>query len=650
MCGIAGIYDRRGTGSADPHTCSLMASLMRHRGPDSTGAFSWPEDAPNLALAVQRLSVVDLLTGDQPITNETGTIVVICNGEIFNHIELRAELEASGHQFQTASDTEVLAHLYEEVGMSLFNHLRGMFAFALWDQDQERLVLAVDHLGIKPLYILDQGGVLRFASEIKAFAADDRIHLRVNLPAVDTFLSFGYMIGEETMFAGVRRLPAGHALVLHGEGMHSIRHSSLNKKASYDAAEEINPSKRILALLEEAVRLQLRGDVPIGIFLSGGIDSAAILALTSRQRELPTPTYSIGYENHRSSRDDESRQAASIARHFEADHHELLLSGETWWRSLLRYASIHDEPNANPSAVSMLTLAELASQDVKVVLTGLGGDEIFQGYPHHRQLPDLLRSGRRLRRWVPEPIVTWLAENALSRFQRRYPSVRRVHFLSAAWALALSKLRILRPAESMLQAALSYEGFSGSEELRMNLYSNGLKAARRERHKEKWFRRILDQLGKLGDDDIVRQLILHTWLPANGLLSLDHVTMAHSLEARVPYFDPKLMAAANLYAPGDRSKRDKPLLREAMSGILPTWVIDQPKHPFSTPIEAWFDDDLANQIQGVLLDPATLGRGLFDPIALERLVRDHYLGKSSQTEMLFRLVILELWFRQWAND
>jgi asparagine synthase (glutamine-hydrolysing) len=649
MCGLVGRYDRRGRGRADPRTCELMASRIQHRGPDSAGAYSWPEAAANLALAVRRLSVIDLDTGDQPISSEAATIVVGCNGEIYNYIELRADLETAGHQFRTSSDVEVLVHLYEQHGLTMFNHLRGMYALALWDRPRERLLLAVDPMGVKPLYYVEVDGILRFASEVKAFSADGGIELRPDLQAVDTYLSFGYMIGGETLFSGIHRLLPGHALVVEGGRARTIHHGSSREAHVSRPKGGQPPAGRIQALLQESIELQLRSDVPVGMFLSGGLDSSAMLAIASQLAPEPIPTYTVGYEGLAGSMEDETRQASEVASLFKADHHQLLLSADDWWQALQAYVSIQDEPIANPSAVSMLPLAGLATRDVKVVLTGLGGDELFHGYPHHARLPVDIRIGRRLRRWLPEPLVDTLAATLLPTFHRVYPSVRRTRGLSGAWLWAQTRLRVLDRTDEMLKAALSFEGVAGCEDLRHQLYTSELRAARREHHKERQFQDLLRHVTSSHEQGLVRQLVMRTWLPGNGLLSLDHVTMAHSLEARVPFFDPMLTAAASRYAGLGPMNGDKPLLRAAMAGTLPPRILERRKHPFATPLRHWFDHELADPVQAVLLDAGTLHRGLFCPQALRRLVEDHFSGRADHTEMLFRLVIFELWCRLWVD-
>ena len=273
MCGIVGILDQTHTGRADPALVRAMTQTIVHRGPDGDGFFHWPESEPHIALGMRRLSIIDLDTGDQPIFNEDGSIALVFNGEIYNYLELRADLEARGHVFRTQTDTETIIHLYEEHGLDLFGHLRGMYGFALWDRNAERLVLAVDHVGIKPLYLAERDGRLLFASEVKALFADPSLPRRLNLDVLDTYLTFGYMIGAETLYAGVRRLPPGHALIAEHGTTRLIRHWTTEYPPEDERpTDEAAIVEEARARLAESVRLHLRSDVPLGLFLSGGID------------------------------------------------------------------------------------------------------------------------------------------------------------------------------------------------------------------------------------------------------------------------------------------------------------------------------------------------------------------------------------------
>jgi asparagine synthase (glutamine-hydrolysing) len=647
MCGIAGLLDLRPGGHADPGLVRAMTRRLVHRGPDGEGFFAWPASSPRVGLGIRRLRIIDLATGDQPIFNEDGSIAVVCNGEIYNYRELRAELEAQGHAFRTRGDTETLVHLYERDGLDLFRRLRGMYALALWDGRAERLVLAVDHVGMKPLYLAERDGRLRFASEAKALFADADLPRRLELSTLDTYLSFGYMLGPDTLFESVRRLPAGHALVVEGGSSRLVPHWRLRYPAAAD-----RPTDRRAAAVElrerlgQAVRLHLRSDVPVGLFLSGGLDSAALLALMARDAPSPVRTFTVGYRTGRrvSLADDERAHARRAASHFGAEHRERVVSATDWWEALTAYAAHHDEPSANPSAVTLQLLAETTARDVKVALNGTGGDELFAGYGAHRQIPRVLRAGARLDRVLSRALRHRLVGRPWGRLEAIYPRLRRMRWLGALPAYLTAPRAVFLPVEEGLRRMASFEGLVLTDVQRDRLYGTGLAAeSRRRGHAAAAYREILRNSATDDPADLAHALVIHTWLQGNGLLTLDQVTMAHSLEARVPFFDPPLLEFAARLPPALRA--GKRLLRAAMAPELPGAILERPKRAFETPILEWFDHDLAPGVREVLLDERTLRRGLFDGAALEALVGRHYRGRAEQTELIFRLVLLELWHR-----
>lgn len=649
MCGIAGVLDRVDRGNADPELASTMAASLQHRGPDGEGNYHWPVDFPKIAISVRRLSVIDLETGDQPIFNEDGSLVIVCNGEIYNHIELRRKLESRGHRFATFSDVEVLLHLYEEYGTDMFQEIRGMYAFGLWDKRRERLMLAVDHLGIKPLYYVDLGDRLVFASEVKALTAAFGLPWNIRFPAIDTFLTFGYMIGDDTMYEGVKRIPAGQALVFEGKNEKMIRHWKMPETLDDRSVGDQPSLDEIRSLLTEAVRLHLRSDVSLGLFLSGGLDSATILAKMSGMQSSPVHTYTVGFDDVSNTEADETNQAAKVAAHFGARHHELRLSADDWWDALLDYVVYHDEPNANPSAISMLPLASRAVEDVKVVLTGFGGDEVFSGYPHHLRLPRMLRIACWLHEEPPKFPSKLIAQSLLPALQRLYPDIRRVHGLSGLTAYLMEAMKVALPPVDLMFSAMSYDGIASSAYMREQLYNPDLLAAGCSGYKEREFCEIYKASEVQDVDLLVRLVILRTWLPANGLLSLDNVTMANSLEARVPYFDPPLLSRLIASGGAVGHRRGKHLLRLAMSEELPPDVLRSRKRPFSTPIREWFDSQFAERVKAILLDPQSLNRKMFKADAIERLVTRHFKRSADHTEMVFRLLLLELWQQSWQE-
>ena len=651
MCGIVGIFDIRLNGRADPARVRSMALAITHRGPDGDGFFQWPleqsHSGANLAMGMRRLSIIDLNTGDQPIFNEDRTIALVFNGEIYNYVELREQLEKLGHTFYTHTDSETLVHGYEAWGLDLFDHLRGMYAFALWDAPNERLLLAVDHVGIKPLYFAEADGQLFFASEAKALFVAKQVSCRLNLEALDTYLTFGYMIGGDTLYDGVQRLPPGHALVIERGTQQLLRHWNTDYPDTMDRLR--NPDDAVRETrerLQESVRLHLRRDVPLGLFLSGGVDSASLLALMTQMEPGQVQTFSVGYDvgQGAANPDDETQHARRIATHFGAQHHERIIGPGDWWQTLLAYVYHHDEPNANPSIISLQALAQDTAQHVKVVLNGTGGDELFAGYRFHRISPRLMRNARRLDRLVPRSLRATLIGQPLGFLERYYPTLRRYPIVGALPAF-LPELRVLfLPEHEGLRRVAAFEGLVHSDALRRTLYGPDLRRAwQNERHAETEYTKLLRRAWTDDPADFAHALMIHTWLPGNGLLALDKVTMAHSLEARVPFFDPPLLAHAMRIAPDLRLRANKFALREAMRADLPDFALQRPKQPFGTPILRWFDGALRDQVRSVLLDERSLGRGLFNRNALEGVLQAHFSGETDRVQIIFRLLLLELW-------
>ncbi|MEO1441523.1 MAG: asparagine synthase (glutamine-hydrolyzing) [Chloroflexota bacterium] len=634
MCGITGIIDLHGENRADPAIVRDMCASIAHRGPDGDGFYS----APDVALGMRRLSIIDVGGSDQPLYSSDRSIAVVFNGEIYNYRELRQELRRDGFSFYTDGDGETLIHLYERDGLAMFQHLRGMYAFALWDTKNVRLVVAVDHIGMKPLYLHEQDGMLRFASEVKGLFVDERLQPELNLPALDTYLSFGFQVGPETLFKGVRRLMPGHVLV--------VEDGEVTEKPFWRFGEHVNGAsdtrteadivEQARELLRDSVRLHLRSDVPLGLFLSGGVDSAAILALMAQEDTQAIRTFTVGYDT--ATRDNELLHAREIAQHFNTDHHERVIDAAQWWDGFLSYVYHQDEPTANASAVSLMLLAEETAKHVKVVLTGMGGDELFAGYPHHRNIPALLHRqqtwGQRL-----QPFARMLG--ALEPY---YPAMKRFRIIGALPTYLPQLQRIAMDRDEALMRAFSFDGMVFSDALRERLYSNSL--SRYQGQKRHVYGHVIAQSWQENPYNTAQALVINTWLHGNALLHVDKVTMAHSLEARVPLFDPVLLDFAAKIPPELRLKRNKHILREALKPYLPAFALQRPKQPFSTPIRGWFEHDLRDNIREVLLAPDATIKSLFNRDELERVLNNHFAGREKQEEVVFRLLTLELWARR----
>ena len=607
MCGICGIASTNGP--ADPERLARMSATLVHRGPDSDGSFV---EGP-VALAARRLAIIDLETGDQPITNESSSIHVVQNGELYNYRELRAELERAGHRFRTHGDTEVLVHLYEEHGLDFARRLRGMFAVALWDAPQRRLVLARDRFGIKPLYYRGTTGGLEFASELRALPRGE-----IDLNALEAFLAFNSIPAPLTIFRETRKLPPGH-LVVWEDG--EIRLERFARPAPVRATElrdgdEAELVEELRARLRDTVRAHLVSDVPVGVLLSGGIDSSALAALAADESSEALRTFSIGFEERSF---DELADARLVADRYGTRHRELVLRPDA---ALLlpALAEAFDEPFADSSALPTYLVSQLAAQDVKVALSGEGGDELFGGY--YTYVADLLalRAGAaaKLARPVVERFPSSSARASFDYKAKRFvraahlPPLERHH----AWK------EIFAPEARAALTGRSH-GFDP-----VDLY--------RARFAET---EGADLLARLQDVD------LGLYLVDDLLVKTDRASMAHSLEARVPYLDPAVTNLALALPTRHRVRgfRKKVLLRKAVAPLLPKEIVRGKKRGFSIPAAAWLRRELEPFARETLA-PGTLRRqGFFRPEAVTRLIDDHVSGKEDLSRQLWGLLAFTLW-------
>ncbi|MBW4439167.1 MAG: asparagine synthase (glutamine-hydrolyzing) [Pleurocapsa minor GSE-CHR-MK-17-07R] len=637
MCGICGILDLRGQERADLTVVRAMTERITHRGPDGDGFYA----ARNMAMGMRRLSIIDVAGSDQPLYNENERLALVFNGEIYNYRELRAALEG-GHRFRTQGDGETLIHSYEQHGTDFFASLRGMYAFALYDAPEDTTLLAVDHIGMKPLYLWEHDGLLSFASEIKCFLADPAFRPELNLDVLDTYLSFGYMLGEQTIFQGVRRLMPGHFLHIVRGSVRQERYWGFGEGvAGHTRLDDAAVIEQTRERIRESVRLHLRSDVPLGLFLSGGIDSAAMLSLMSAEAGGAVgervKTFTVGYNS--STPDNELAQARRIAGHFGADHHERVITAEDWWDGFQRYVYHHDEPNANSSAISLMLLSEETAKHVKVVLTGLGGDELFAGYSNHRLIARIMAEHAKSSRSAAARSLA----HGLGRLESYYPAFKRYRGLGALPTVLPRIRHRLLPLNEALLRSQSFDGMVFSDALRRRLYNSALKAATAHGYKSTTYDEIIARSLRRNGSDTAQALVINTWLTGNALLNCDKVTMAHSLEARVPFFDPHLLDFAAVIPPDLRMTSNKYVLREAMRPLLPAFALERPKQPFSTPILGWFADELAGRIQARLRDPSAFVRRYLNTRTLDELLDGHFSGRAPQVEVVFRLLTLETW-------
>jgi asparagine synthase (glutamine-hydrolysing) len=586
-----------------------MSATLVHRGPDSAGEFS----DGTVALAARRLSIIDLDTGDQPIANEDETVHIVQNGEIYNYRELRRELDRAGHVFRTHGDTEVILHLYEQHGLRFAERLRGMFAIALWDSQRRRLVLARDRFGIKPLYYSASGGDLTFASELRAFPRGD-----IDLDALEAFLAFNSIPAPLTIFRGVRKLPAGHLLVWDGGEVRAERFARPAPAAPSDvrADEEAELVEELRARIRDSVRAHLVSDVPVGVLLSGGVDSSLLAALAAQETPEPLRTFSIGFEERSF---DELGDARLVAEQYGTDHHDLVLRPNA---ALLlpALADAFDEPFADSSALPTYLVSQLAASDVKVALSGEGGDELFGGY--YTYAADLLaaRVGGLAR--VARPLVELLpSANTKASFDYRAK-----RFVRAAHLPPLERhhgWKEIFSSDARAELTGRSHGFDPVELLRSR-YAETAGA---------------DELARLQDID------LGTYLVDDLLVKTDRASMAHSLEARVPYLDTVVtnLALALPTRHKVRGLAKKVLLRKAAGPLLPRRIVNGKKRGFSIPAAAWLRGELVPFARETLAADRLRRQGYFRPEAVQRLLNDHVTGREDLSRQLWGLLAFTLW-------
>ncbi|MBX5469164.1 MAG: asparagine synthase (glutamine-hydrolyzing) [Thermoleophilaceae bacterium] len=621
MCGICGVASLAGE-AVDPTVVAAMSATLVHRGPDDDGLHVDGQ----VGLAARRLSIIDLEGGHQPIASEDGLVWVVQNGEIYNHEELRGELERRGHRFRTRCDTEVLAHLYEERGQRFVEDLRGMFAIALWDARRRRLVLARDRFGIKPLYYRLEGGKLSFASELKALLAQPGFSREIDLDALEAFLAFNSIPAPYTIFKEARKLPPGHLLVLEGGGARIERYarpqpvpaSEVRREGIEELAEELRER------LRDSVRAHLVSDVPVGVMLSGGVDSSTLAALAAQESGERVNTFSIGFEERSF---DELELARIVARRYDTNHHELVLRPDAA-ELLPELAELFDEPFADSSALPTFLVSRLASEHVKVALSGEGGDELFGGY--YTYVADLLapRVGRVAA--ALRPLVELLPSSSAKvsfdykakRFARgaHLPPLERHH----AWK------EIFSP-----DARDELLGRSGRGRIDpLDIY--------RARYEET---AGAEQLARLQDVD------MGIYLVDDLLVKTDRASMANSLEARVPFMDTVVaeLALALPTALKVRGFQKKRLLRKAVEPLVPREILEAKKQGFSIPAAAWLRGELLPFAREVLAPENVRAQGLFDPAAVTALIERHVSRREDLSRQIWGLISFALWHERHAR-
>ncbi len=626
MCGIYGF-----AGFDEPGLLDRMGELLRHRGPDDVGRF----DAPGVSLGMRRLSIIDLEGGHQPIANEDGTITVCQNGELYNYVELAEELRRLGHVFRTRSDTEVVVHAYEQWGADCLARFNGMFAFALYDARRGRLFLARDRCGQKPLYYWDQGGRLIFASEIKAILESRHVPREPNPAALDAYLCLRCVPEPATLFRGIRTLPAAHFLLREGGVTGDPRRYW--DVTLHPEGEPYRPDGEYLeelqALFFDAVRIALRSDVPVGAYLSSGVDSSLIVAAMRRFHERVN-TYSIGFR----SPVDETSAAAETARRLGTTHHEIYCLAEDF--DLLPKVIWHmDRPVGDVLIVAFYKLAAAAARDVKVVLGGEGADEMFAGYSFHKIIP----WAERYRRWTP----SWLRRGIALPLLRAAPVAALNRFFAfPAYLGATGKERVVDFLARYDRRTLS-ENYVALKTLwsldeRRAVYSDAFRAAA----SDAWMPPVRDAGGPFLDR--LLKLQYADWLQDWALIRQDKNAMAHALEVRLPFLDHRLIELAFRMPPRlkVRGLQDKVIERRLAARLLPRAVVRRPKIPFFFPVEYLFQHPRVRDWIRMTLDPARVRRrGYFDPARVQALVDGMLRRDFVPVKQVMSLVILELWHR-----
>jgi asparagine synthase (glutamine-hydrolysing) len=628
MCGIYGILALDGHRRHEPSVLARMGDAMVHRGPDDSGAFTDGE----LLLGMRRLSIIDVAGGHQPIASEDGQVVVVCNGEIYNFRELRRDLEAAGHRFATHSDSEVAVHAYEEWGDAFLNRLDGMFGLALWDRRKRRLLVARDAIGIKPIYYrLDARGFM-FASEAKSLLVVPGVQTALDPAALVQYLSVGYVCAPNAIFAGVHKLEPGTALIAEASKVRKHRYYRLPARIDTTRSEQ-QWVEAVRAELERSVREQMVSDVPIGAFLSGGIDSSAVVAFMSRHSTQPVKTYSIGFHGSTGAQlYNELPYARQVAGQFGTDHHEIIVQPDV--ATLLPELIWHmDEPIADAAFITTYLVSKFARQDVTVILSGVGGDELFGGYKRYldehyrslyRRIPSVIRSG------VIAPLAGLLPSDRHSR--------------------VLNQMRL---AKAFLQAdTLPFEERYRSY---MQVFDARERAALLRGAAPAGFDDCIARgFADAQTDDPLRQLMdvdFATQLPDDLLLLTDKMSMAVSLECRVPLLDQRLVELA-AQMPGSLKMRGgelKHVMKRALEGVLPDGILHREKRGFGAPMGAWLRAELAPVLRDVLSRDSVLRRGLLDPDAVERTIREHDQQKADRTDHLLSLINLEIWCRLYLD-
>src|SRR6266566_2015150 len=630
MCGIAGVVQFSSDARVDPETVRRMCRAIVHRGPDDDGIYV----QGGVGIGMRRLSIIDLATGHQPISNEDGTVWIVFNGEIYNHLAVREKLLAHGHRYTTNSDTETIVHAYEEYGRDCVHHLRGMFAFAIWDTRLRKLFIARDRLGIKPLYYRITPENFLFGSEVKAILAYPGVHPKFHRAGLPEYLAFGYLSGEETLYAGISKLMPGHTLELEEDGTLRIDSYWDLPQHGQDKDEDKPESYYIQTyreLLEEAVSSHLMSDVPLGVFLGGGIDSSVVAALMTKIRRAPVETFSVGYEEETYS---ELSYARQVARHLNSTHHEVRLGRQEFFDLLPKLIWHEDEPIVWPSSIALYCVARLAHDSLKVVLTGEGSDETLAGYSRYAFTLKNLSLNRVYKNMLPG-----VTRRSIQR------SIAGSPWMHATLRRKLSHTFLAHDVDSW--SSFYFDNFFSafSEKDQADLLSEDFI---RESREGAAYKNVLE-CWEHSSGELVQRLLytdIKTYL-VELLMKQDNMSMAASIESRVPFLDHVLVEFASRIPQRHLIKglAGKHILKKGVEDLLPHSILYRPKLGFPTPWSSWLAGSQLNVIQDLLLEPRTLDRGLFKREAVDRIFNEHRAHHRDHHDRIWRLLNLELWHR-----
>jgi asparagine synthase (glutamine-hydrolysing) len=632
MCGIAVVISRHRAPYALETVATQMVSALVHRGPDGEGVRAFSSQDFSVALGHRRLSIIDLAGGGQPMANETGRVWITYNGEVYNHNDLREELMAMGHRFSSRSDTETIVHAYEEWGTECVERLRGMFAFAVWDQERETLFAARDRMGIKPLYYAQVEDLLLIASEIKAILATGWLQPEIAMEALPEQMTFGYLVGEQTLFRGVKKLLPGHWL--------TWKHGAIQTQQYWDTPAPLVDVRRSEAdyvaefteLFQESVRLRLMSDVPLGVFLSGGLDSSSIAATMAEHVHGRLKTFSVGFQSPYYS---ELAYAREVAEALGSDHHEVVLTPETFFESLPKLVWHEDEPIRSAPSVALYHVAELAREHVKVVLTGEGSDELFAGYDRYWATLFNFRWGRWYNRFVPRSIRERCLRNTLWH-----------------WPVPLSlkkKLSHTFIGRSLRPEDIVFDNWYAifPRDMRQELFSQDVNRCVQDVNPYENSMRIWESRDKGNTLDQLLYTDQKTYL-VELLMKQDNMSMAASIESRVPFLDHHLVEFATR-VPGwlkVRGAHGKHLVKRAMMRMLPESIRRREKTGFPVPFREWLAQPFGSRfIKQIALSPRARERNLLNQDYVHRLFAEHAAGLRDHTEPLWTITNLELWAR-----